>query len=175
MLEKSAAAVQTAPSRTPVKSGRPESLTERIDRLYEAISRRAYELFEREGRVDGNDVRHWVEAEREFLQPVAIKIEDSDSEIVLRAEVPGFNSDDLEVSAEPRRVTISGKRESRNESKERDSATVEETVTEIYRTLDLPSEVNANKVSATMKDGVLNIVLPKVQAKKTATANSGTP
>ena len=68
MLEKSATAAQTAPSRPPVRSGKAESLAERIERINDAISRRAYELFERDGRANGNDVRNWLEAESEFLE-----------------------------------------------------------------------------------------------------------
>jgi HSP20 family protein len=172
MTEKSAAAVQPAPSRPPVKAVSSESISERIERLYEAISRRAYELFERDGRVHGNDVRHWTEAEREFLQPLAVKIEQTEGEIVLHAEVPGFASSDLEVSVEPRRVTISGKHESRNESKDGEAEYVEQRSDEIFRSLELPSEVNAIKVTATLKDGVLKIVLPKVESTNPAGSES---
>jgi HSP20 family protein len=168
MIEKSAAAVQSAPSRPPVKAGSPESISERIERLYQAVSRRAYELFEHGGRVHGNDMNHWLEAEKEFLQPMTIKMEQTDGEIVLRADVPGFASSELEVSVEPSRVTISGKHESRNESKDGDTQYVEQRSDEIFRSLELPAQVNANKVSATLKDGVLNVVLPKVQPTKSA-------
>jgi HSP20 family protein len=172
MSEKSTAAVQTAPSRPPVKAGSSESISERIERLYEAISRRAYEFFERGGRVHGNDVSHWMEAEKEFLQPVTVKMEQTEGEIILRAEVPGFVSSELEVSVEPRRVTISGKHESRNETTEGGAQYVDQRSEEIFRSLELPSEVNAIKVSATLKDGVLNIVLPKVQPTKPAGSES---
>ena len=175
MLEKSAAAVQTATSRSPVKAGRTESLSERINRLYEAISRRAYELFERDGRAHGHDVHHWLEAEKEFLSPVPINIEENESEIVLRAELRGFAAGDLEVSVEPRRVTISGKRASRNENREGRSTYTKERSDEIFRSLELPSEVNATKVFATLKDGVLEILLPKIEVKKSVSAGQQTP
>ncbi len=168
MLEKSSTAVQTAPSRPPVIAGKMESVTERFNRIYEAISRRAFELFERDGRSDGNDVRHWLEAEKEFLHPVHLNLEENDGEIVVHAEVPGFTASDLEVNVEPRRVTISGKRESKNETKEGESVYAEECSDEIFRTIDLHYEVNAAKVSASLKDGVLNIQLPKVESKKSA-------
>src|ERR1700732_4530581 len=113
MAEKSAIGVQTAPSRQQLKTGKTESISERIERLYGAISRRAYKLFERDGRVDGNDQRHWVEAERESLLPMQTSLEETDGEFVVRAEVPGFTASDLEVTVEPRRVSIAGKRESK--------------------------------------------------------------
>ncbi len=170
MLEKSAAAVQAAPSRPPVKAGKTESLTERANRLYEAISRRAFEFFERGGRADGQDVHHWLEAEKEFLNPVRINVEETEADIMVRAEVPGFAAGELEVSAEPRRVTIAGKRESKKGNNEGEAVYAEERSDEIFRSFELPSEVNTIKVSATLKDGILEIQLPKVEVGKTATA-----
>jgi HSP20 family protein len=166
MVEKSAIGVQTAPSRQPLKTGKTESISERIDRLYDSISRRAYELFERDGRVDGNDKRHWLDAEREFLLPMQTSMEETDGEFVVRAEVPGFNASDLEVTVEPRRVTIAGKRESTKESKDAEAVLTEASSEEVFRAIEFPSEVVATKVSATLKDGVLNIQIPKVETKK---------
>jgi HSP20 family protein len=166
MLEKSAAAAQTAPSRSPVKAGKTESMTERMERIYDAISRRAYELFERDGRVDGNDVRHWMEAENEILIPVQTSMDETDAAFVVRANVHGFAASDLEVNVEPRRVTIAGKRESQKETKEGETLTTEARSAEIFRAIELPSEVIATKVSATLKDGVLEIQIPKVESRK---------
>ena len=175
MLEKSATAVQTAPSRPPVRAGKTESITERIDRLYGAISRRAYELFERDGRVDGNDVRHWLDAEKEFLHPVHVNMKETDGEFVVRAEVPGFTASDLEVNVEPRRVTIAGKRESKKEMREDGTFYAEERSDEIFRTIELPSEVNTTKVSAALRDGVLDIQIPKAESKKSVAMEIPTP
>jgi HSP20 family molecular chaperone IbpA len=168
MPEKSAAAVQTAPARPSVITGKMESITERINRIYDAISRRAFELFERDGRLDGNDVRHWLEAEKEFLHPVHLDVEETDEAIEVRAEVPGFTANDLEVNVEPRRVIITGKRESKKETREGESLCTEKCSDEILRTLELPSEVNTGKVSATLKDGVLHIQLPKAETESSA-------
>lgn len=171
MLEKSAAAVQTAPSRPAVKSGKIESLSERLDRFYDAISRRAFDLFERDGRADGNDVRHWLEAESEFLLPVSVSLEESENEFIVRAEVPGFTASELEVNVEPRRVTISGRHESKKEIEEDEAVNIQRSSDEILRTVDLPSEVNTIKVSATLKEGVLALQIPKLDAKKTVRAD----
>lgn len=171
MPEKSAMAVQTAASRPPVKAGKTESLTERTDRLFEAISRRAFDFFEQDGRANGHDIRHWLQAEEEFLHPVRITMEETDAEILVHAEVPGFTASDLEVNVEPRRVTITGMRESKKENKEAELLYTEERSDEIFRSFELPSEVNTTKVSAALKDGILDIQLPKVQAQKSTSAN----
>jgi HSP20 family protein len=166
MPEKSAAAVQTAPSRPPVKAAKIESSLERMEHLYNTISRRAFELFEKEGRVDGQDLSHWLEAEREFLHPVHIRMEETDGEFVVRAEVPGFTANDIEINVELRRVTITGKRESKQENKQGGAVYTEQCSDEIFRTMELPADVNVGKVTATVKDGVLDIHLPKTQTTK---------
>jgi HSP20 family protein len=174
MTEKSATAVQSATSRPPIKSARVEGSLERLEHLNDAISRRAFELYEKEGRVDGQDLRHWLEAEREILRSVDMKLEDADGEFIVLAELPGFTASDIEVSVEPRRVIISGKRESKEEDKQPDAVYVEESLDEVFRTLDLPAEVNVLKVTATLKDGVLTVRLPKVAATKVSLAESKT-
>ena len=166
MFEKSAAGIQTAPSRPPLKTTKAESVSERIERLYDAISNRAYELFERDGRVDGNDKRHWLQAERDFLLPVQTRIEETDDTFVIRAEVPGFTANDLEVNVEPRRVTIAGRRESKDESRAGQSFSVEERSEEIFRVIEIPSEAVTTKVTATIKDGILTVQIPKAESKK---------
>ncbi len=172
MPEKSAAAVQTAPSRPPVKAAKDESSLERMDHLYDTIARRAFELYEREGRVDGHHLRHWLEAEGELLHPVHLRMEEADGEFVVHAELPGFTASDIEVSVEPRRVTITGKRESKQEDKQADAVYTEQCSDEIFRTLELPSEVNVMKVTATLKDGVLDVQLPKAVATKPVAAET---
>ncbi|MBZ5699501.1 MAG: Hsp20 family protein [Acidobacteriia bacterium] len=168
MPEKPAAAVQTAPSRPPVKAAIPKSIFERMNHLYDTISRRAFELFEKDGRVDGHDLNHWLEAEREFLHPVHIRMEETDAEFVVHAELPGFTASDVEVNVEPRRVTITGKRESKQESKKAGVVYTEQCSDEIFRTMELPTEVNTTKVTAALKDGVLDVQLPKAAATKPA-------
>ena len=175
MVEKSATAVQPAQSRPPAKATKTESMSERIERIYDAISRRAYELFERDGRVHGLDVQHWTEAENELFLPVQTSMDETESEFVVRAEVPGFTASDLEVNVEARRVTITGKHESKQETKEGEGLRTESSASEIFRTMVLPSEANTTKVSATLKEGVLEIKIPKAETKNPIPVSSQIP
>ncbi len=166
MPEKSAIAVQPALSRPLVKETKTEPLLERMDRLYAAIARRAFELFERDGRVEGHHVDHWLEAERELLHPVHVRVEETGAEILVQAEVPGFNANEIEVNVEPNRLTITGKRESKEEKKKGDAVYTEACSDEIFRSVQLPSEVNTGKVTATLKNGILEVQLPKLEVKR---------
>jgi HSP20 family protein len=166
MPEKSAIAVQPALSRPLVKETKTEPLLERMDRLYNTIAQRAFELFERDGKVEGRHLDHWLEAERELLHAVHVRVEETATEILVQAEVPGFTASDIEVNVEPTRLTITGKRESKEEKKKGDAVFMEACSDEIFRSVQLPSEVNTGKVTATLKNGILEVQLPKVEAKK---------
>src|SRR4029077_9134342 len=104
--------------------------------------------------------------------PVHVNLEETDGEFVVRAEVPGFTASDLEVNVEPGRVTIVGKRQSKKETREDRALYSEECSDEIFRAIELPSEVNTTKVSATLKDGVLNIEIPKAEPKKSVSVET---
>jgi HSP20 family molecular chaperone IbpA len=170
MPEKSAAAAQTAPSKPLVTTAKPESLSQRIEDLYDRIAKRAYALFESHGGEHGHDVEHWVEAEKSILNPMNVQLEDGEAEIIVRADVPGFNSDDLEIQVEPERLTIAGSHQSKSESKKDETVSTEESLEEIFQTIPLPAEVETAKVNATLKNGVLTVTLPKIAASKSTQA-----
>jgi HSP20 family protein len=82
----------------------------------------------------------------------------------VRAELPGMNMDDLELTAVRNRVSLSGKREIAAEEasyhrREREGGTFSRSVT-------LPSEVDSDRVEANYKDGILTVVLPKREEAK---------
>jgi HSP20 family protein len=168
MPQKSSAAVQAVPTQPSVKVAGVEKLFERMDRLYETIARSAYDLFEKGGRIHGRDLDHWFQAEGALLHPISLQIEQRQGELFVRAEVPGFAANDLEVHVEPNRLIISGKRASTQESRNGRTVYTETSSDEVLRSIALPAEVNASKVSATLKNGILEIELPKAEAKKSS-------
>src|SRR5438445_4717066 len=95
----------------------PQAIYNRMSELYDEISRRAFELFEGDGRILGRDLDHWFKAEAELLHPAHVQIKESGDAIVVHAEVPGFNANELQLSLEPRRLTISGKKQSSSDEK----------------------------------------------------------
>jgi len=144
-----------------IKLVEPGDLSDRMQELYEAIARRAYDLFEDRGRTDGFDLDDWLRAESELLCPVRLELTESGDALTVRAEVPGFTAKEFKVSVEPRRVLISGKRETRGRRKTGKTVAAERGATEVFRALDLPAEVNPSKVAARLKEGFLELELPK--------------
>lgn len=143
-----------------------QGLYEYMDELEAKISKRAFSLFESNGRIDGHDVCDWLRAESEFLVPVPLEIIETETELAVRAEVPGFNEKELEVVAEPGRVFIRGKAEKKAEEKKKKTIYSEITSNEIFRSLALPVEIDPEKVTATLKNGVLEISTNKAKPAK---------
>ena len=161
MSPQAATAMQLAKPSVPVKQSPTDNILDRIQQTYDAIARRAFEIFDNKGRSLGHDWEDWFRAEFELLHPVHLEVTESDNNLTVRAEVPGFSTKELEINVEPRKVTICGKHEAQEESKKGKTIYSEWCANEILRVIDLPAEVESSKVSATLKDGILNIQLPK--------------
>jgi HSP20 family protein len=141
----------------------PAELFERVGKIYDSVARRAFELFESNGRNIGHDLEHWLRAEAELLHPVHVNMTEGTEGLTVRAEVPGFAANELDVSIEPRRLTISGKRQTKEERKEKKTIFRETCSDEIMRVIDLPVTVDAAKASATLHEGVLELKMPKAE------------
>lgn len=169
MSDKTAAAVQRAPSQSAaVKVVDPQALIDRINLVHQTIACRAFELFENEGGAPGRDVEHWLKAEGELLHPVPLNVTETDDALTVQAEVPGFNAADLEVSVESGQLTISGKQESREEQTSGKAIYREQRSSEILRVISLQAAVDASKATATLTNGVLELVLPKAAETQAA-------
>jgi len=167
MTAQAVTAMQPAKAPVPVKQSNPEEVFDRMQKTYESIARRAFEIFDSNGRWLGHELEDWFRAESELLHPVHLEITESDDNLVARAEVPGFTSKELTIDLEPRRLTITGKHEAQEESKKGKTVYSELCAKEVLKVVDLPVEVDTSKASSTLKDGILSIEMPKsAQAKK---------
>jgi len=95
-----------------------------------------------------------------FTEP-AIDVYEEDNNIVVEAEVPGMDPKDIDIEIENNTLRISGKSEKKEEVKEKNYYRKEMRKGAFERVITLPTEVDEEKVEATMQDGILKIVLPK--------------
>jgi HSP20 family protein len=160
MTAQSATAMQPTKGSVPVRKCSGD-LLEQFDSIYDSIARRAFELFDGNGRWLGNDLDDWFRAEAEVLHPVHLEMRESDGSFTVEAELPGFTVKDLEINVEPRCLRIAGKRETKEEEKKGKVIRSERCADQILLAVDLPADVDTAKVSASLKDGILTIDLPK--------------
>lgn len=83
----------------------------------------------------------------------------------VRAELPGISKDDISIKIQGNYLEITGKREIEMPEGFRSHRT-ERSATTFSRSFTLPDEVDAGKVDATLKDGILYLTLPKSEAAK---------
>ncbi|HUV64470.1 MAG TPA: Hsp20/alpha crystallin family protein [Sedimentisphaerales bacterium] len=96
----------------------------------------------------------------------AIDVAEEDEAIVIRAEVPGCKAEDIDISVHGNTLTISGEKKLEEEKREKGYYHMESTYGSFRRELNLPTDVDANKIDAVCKDGVLSITLPKAATAK---------
>ncbi len=90
--------------------------------------------------------------------------EDKDN-IVAVVELPGMQKEDIEISLHDGTLTISGERKSQTSNREKAERT-ERYIGRFRRSITLPTRVDANKISATYRDGILTVTLPKAEEAK---------
>ncbi|NOR17694.1 Hsp20 family protein [candidate division WOR-3 bacterium] len=100
-----------------------------------------------------------------FWTPI-LDIEESNGNIVVKAEIPGMEKDEIKVSVRNNMLSISGERKQEIETKDKTFHRIERSYGKFSRIITLPSEVDADKIKAAYKDGVLNIILPKPESMK---------
>ena len=95
----------------------------------------------------------------------ALDLYQNNDNVVVRVELPGMRKEDIEISLQDGMLTISGERNS--ETAEGDKAErTERYVGKFRRSISLPTQVDASKVTATYRDGILTVTLPKAEEAK---------
>jgi HSP20 family protein len=94
-----------------------------------------------------------------------VDLEDKGDKFILSAEAPGFKKDEIDINICGNSVEITGCKEEVMDEKKKSYVRKERMSESFYRTLTLPEEIKYEGVSADLKDGVLEIVLPKKNPK----------
>ena len=107
----------------------------------------------------GNDTRarRWVPA---------MDLVETDDHLVLRADLPGLEKDDVNVEVKDGVLTISGERRAEQEHKSEGYHRVERAFGSFSRSLSLPDGIDAEKVTADFDKGVLEVRIPKPEERK---------
>lgn len=115
-------------------------------------------LIDQATRLDGE------EGHRAWLPPVDI-FQDQDN-LVLRAEVPGVDKDNIDVRVENGVLTLQGDRKTETDLDDKNAFRRERIFGRFARSFTLPTTVDATRITAKYRDGLLEIVLPKAEAAK---------
>ncbi|MGH9378446.1 MAG: DUF2934 domain-containing protein [Terriglobia bacterium] len=122
------------------------------DSIRKAIAYRAYELYQSRGRNHGGDMEDWFLAEKELMKPANVQITESGGQVSVRAGVPGFSADKVQLGVSPQRLIIWG------ETARPGGAGG---AVRLLGEINLPVPVNPGKASATLSGEILEFQAPK--------------
>ena len=96
----------------------------------------------------------------------SLDISETKDNFVVKAEVPGVDAKDIDISLTGDVLTIKGEKKQEKEEKEEDYHLIERGYGSFSRSVRLPAEVESGKIKAAYKDGILSITLPKSEKAK---------
>ena len=157
-------AVQVGQDGQQVKSMSIYRVLEKIRDVNRSVARRAFELFQSRKKEHGGDLNDWFHAESELIHTSHVDVEDCDELVVVRAEVPGFRSDELQFCVEPFRITIVGVREISDHPIIRKMLYSDRCADQVFRIIDCPIELDSRDTTSSLKEGILELEIPKARA-----------
>ncbi len=96
----------------------------------------------------------------------AVDIRETDDAMLVQVELPGIDKKDVKLEVKDSVLTISGERNYEKDVKEENVHRIERSYGRFVRSFSLPNNVDADKVDASMNNGILEVRLPKKESTK---------
>jgi HSP20 family protein len=145
--------IEKAMKPIPVPYEEFETFPKHVEEFFDLIARRPFELLEKRPFLFGREFENLLKTEPELMRTIYLKLYETEETLVARAEVPGFTEKEINIVAEPWRLislAASGNGKKKPRSKKRR----------------FPVEIKPEGVKANLKNGVLEITLPKAEVVK---------
>ena len=114
--------------------------------------------------LEDHDLPGFGTGEREWMPP--FDVSETEGEIIVKAELPGMKVEDIDITLTDGLLTIKGERKMEKEDKRENYHRIERRFGSFSRSFTLPADVDSAKVEATLKNGILYLILPKHEAAK---------
>lgn len=131
------------------------------NKMRDSVAWHAYQLFEAQSCVPGNDVANWQRAEAEVIRPMDCGVIAQDHRVCLTADASLFDDGPIEVYVEPRRLTICGFDRSRRPLPDPPGEPVRPRRDWIFRVHDLDVDVDPAEVTARFNGPVLTVYMAR--------------
>jgi HSP20 family molecular chaperone IbpA len=140
------------------------SLFASMDKLFDDVRKRAYELFQSRGALDGSDLDDWFRAQQDLVWTPDSELVETDKEFQMTLAVPAMEPKDIQISALPDAVIVQGEISHKEDRKEGKVHFSEFREKKLFRRFEMPGEIDVEQVRATLENGVLHIAAAKVAA-----------
>jgi HSP20 family protein len=97
---------------------------------------------------------------------IPIKMADTDNELILRAEMPGFSKDEIKLKVTPDTFLISAEKKRHSIDKSEKFFRMKKGFDSFSRVVKLPEEIKTQGMKAKFENGILEVVMPKKEIKK---------
>jgi len=133
------------------------------EELLQRIRARAYELCSGRGFGSGSALDDWLTAEREICWPAGELVE-REGDYTLSLTLPGFEPGEITLTATPHELIVHAQVERKEEAKKPEGEThwSEFRSDDVYRRVELAKDIDVQKVSASLRNGLLKIIAPKM-------------
>ena len=113
-------------------------------------------------------LRRWEALKRaeEWAASPKIDVYEEGNDVIVKTEVPGMEKDEIEISLDGNTLILKGEKKKEEKIEDKNYSYCDRYFGAFTRTIELPTEVQADKVTAVLKNGVLNISLPKLETAK---------
>jgi HSP20 family protein len=150
---------------------RPAIRSDDFEHPFLELRRATNRLFDDFSRGFGLSERFWSEpisltSDVSGAQWPSVDMSETDNDVLITAELPGVNKDNLGISLSDSSINISGEKNEKEEDKGKDYYRLERSYGSFRRSFSLPCEIDEDKVDASFKNGVLKITLPKTEAAR---------
>jgi HSP20 family protein len=149
-----------------VRKGEVERMPTRVLRPFDEMERMFDDFFGRRWLTPFRRERPL--AEFGFTEP-KVDVLDRDDDVLVRAEMPGVKKNEVEISISGPTLTIRGETKHEEKEEKGDYYRCEISRGSFSRMLTLPADVDESKAKATMKDGILELTLPKLEKSRRRT------
>ena len=101
-----------------------------------------------------------------FFKPLGDHVSEAKGDLVVKAELPGIDPKDIDISLDEGVLTIKGEKRQEKEEKQEGYHLIERRYGSFTRSIRLPGEIQNERINASYKNGVLKITLPKSEEAK---------
>jgi HSP20 family protein len=148
-----------------------ESIVDELTRMREAITLRAYQLFEEAGSNSGRELSDWLRAEQELVLAPPIELRQTGGDLVLEVAVVGLDLKDLDVQVAPEDILVQSKRAKPTHESEDDTVYQSEFPRgKLFRAVNLPHPIDPTRVRARYRSGLLEITAPLAESTESVEA-----
>jgi len=143
-----------------------ETFWDDLRKMEDRIMNRAYEIFRGNGSVFGKDLDDWFAAEHELVWKPAIELKEKDNQFELQVAIAGVDPKDIQVEVTPEGLLVKGETKTEKTEEKGEVHTSEFQSGSLFRSIQFPRKVDADKVKAEIKNGLLTVTAPIAEEAK---------